>query len=211
MRFDFRDDRGNVRRRNHLRSQQFGQVIPRGSDDQAELEVLRVDPANMQGGNVAHRGYRQRQIDMCKVGIGCFRRRRLQLGQSRVPSRGVIVLGVEAFRRSVLKEQYHRDRLRAGLAVLDPGQRIGTRVVEFFYIVAIVSEIGPAQVWQRPGGDRSAEVTGALSRGWPVPRSGSLRERWRRRPGWARRRSTALRSVPPTQICESSCLACPSR
>ena len=35
-------------------------------------------------------------------------------------------------------------------------------VVEFFYIVAIVGEVGPAQIRQRAGGDQSVEIAGAL-------------------------------------------------
>src|SRR5258708_39258885 len=97
---------------------------------------------------------------MGKVRVAWLRRGRLELGKTRVPSRGVVVLGVEAFQPSLLKEQYHRDALRAGLAVLDPGERVAASVVEFFYDVAIVSKVRPAEIRQHAGSDQCPEITG---------------------------------------------------
>src|ERR1700683_4007333 len=108
---------------------------------------------------------------MGQVSLGCLVRRLLELGESHVPARGVVVFGIEAFQRSLLKQQNHRDGLRTGLAVLDPCQRIAARVVEFFYTVAIVGEVGPAQVGQRTGCDKSTEII----------------ESWRRRARGSRR------------------------
>src|SRR6202167_6581334 len=101
---------------------------------------------------------------MCQVSVGCLGRGRLELGESRVPPRGVVVFGIEAFQRGLLKQQNHRDGLRTGLTVLDPCQRIAARVVEFFYTVAIDGEVVPAQVGQRTGCDQSTEIIDSWSR-----------------------------------------------
>jgi hypothetical protein len=97
MRFDARDHRADVHSRYHLVAQDLGQIgVVSRPHGEAELEMLRADPSDVQGGQVARRADRKLQIEVRQHGVGRMRIWRSERNQACVPSRGVVVLRVEA-------------------------------------------------------------------------------------------------------------------
>src|SRR5262249_57373841 len=99
--------------------------------------------------------------------------RRSERGEAAVPSRGVVVVRVEALERGLFEELDHRLRLRSRLPVLNPGQRIAARSVELADVDLNVTEVRPAQAGQLPRGDQGAHFVWRLRRnGGGCPRGG---------------------------------------
>ena len=73
MRFEARGHSVNVRGLNHLVAQELGQAISLGPDVEPELEMLRVDAADTQGGEVTFRANRECQVEVCQIGISRMR------------------------------------------------------------------------------------------------------------------------------------------
>ncbi len=96
VRFDARDHCADVRGLGHLVAEDLGQIGFISPRVQAELEMLRADPSDMQGGEVARRANGKRQIEVHQVSVGGMRVRWGERGQAAIPSRGVVVLRVEA-------------------------------------------------------------------------------------------------------------------
>src|SRR6202022_970921 len=70
LRFQLRDYRIDVGGRKHLASDEVGQVILRRAGVETKFNVLRVDSAVVQAGDVAHRADGKREVEADKVRLG---------------------------------------------------------------------------------------------------------------------------------------------
>ena len=118
-RLDAVQHRGDVRGRHQLLAEEARQVVLLPLDAQAEVEVLRVDPPDVQIGHETHRADRERRVEACEIGV-----RTLQRLEPGIPAGRVVVLGLESPLPGVPESLDQSERRGGRLASLGPGRRV---------------------------------------------------------------------------------------
>ncbi len=112
---------------------------------QAELEVLRVNPADTDIGDVPHRAHRQGNIES---GFALGTVRAFQLSEPLHPPGPVVVFRIETFCVGPPEYLNHLSYALCRSVRMNPRQRISRRTIEIVNIGAIVREVWPTKVVQ---------------------------------------------------------------
>jgi len=114
---------------------------------QSEGEVLRIHPADVQIGDVAHRAYGERRIEARPLRFAC----RGEPGHSSFPAWAVVVLRVQALLVGLLQNANHAQCLRNRPAVPNPRRFVLAGFIETLHMLPVVGKTRPAEVVQARG------------------------------------------------------------
>ena len=173
---DFTQQRGEIGDVDGVVGDKLGQIVLLVGDVDVEVEVLRIDAADPQVGDVAHHADGHEGVELgdgvLRGGGGVFGGFDAgDLLQARGPARGVVVLGVEALGAGVGEGLDERSGGDGGLEVAQPGDLIIAIVVEGGDERLVVGVVRPAQAGEILLRDDGLDVVGVL-RG--VGRGGGL-------------------------------------
>ena len=129
----------HVHRMLHVLCYELRQIIFLRFDVDSKFETCRVDPSDMQIGDIPHQPDRHSRVELCQRSII----RTLQPIEPPLPMARIVVIRIQPFVHAVLQQRNDRRCLRSRLVAVQPQRCIARCVVCMLKMQPVVGEIRP--------------------------------------------------------------------